>query len=131
MIKKLHKLKKMQTDQKIIEKNIITNAIESIDSEILLTKNKINQASVTKYGAISDFAVLAMHKNSMKLHLTKLGIKKNALVIKEDGFIKDILVLQKETEQFAYILDEERKELIKKLLIADDEAAAEYMQSKY
>ena len=41
MIKKLHKLKKMQTDQKIIEKNIITNAIESIDSEILFTKNKI------------------------------------------------------------------------------------------
>ncbi len=131
MIKKLHKLKKMQTDQKIIEKNQITNAIENIDNQIMLTQNKINQASVTKYGAISDFAVLAMHKNSMKLHLTKLAIKKNSLVIREDGFIKEIIVLQKESEQFAYILEEERKELVKKLLLADEEAALEYMQSKY
>ena len=39
--------------------------------------------------------------------------------------------MQKETEQFAYILEEERKEAIKKILLAEEEASTEYMQSKY
>jgi DNA primase len=34
-------------------------------------------------------------------------------------------------EQFAYILEEEKKELIKKILLAEEEASSEYMQSKY
>jgi len=131
MIKKLYKLKKMQCDQKIIAKNQISDQISNIDLEMHLTANKISQAGVTKFGAISDFAILAMHKNSMKLHLSKLAIKKNALVVQEDGLIKQIVVLQKESEQFAYILEEERKELLKKIILADEEAALEYMQSKY
>lgn len=131
MINKLYKLKKIQADQKIIQKNQITHQIELVDSEMLMISNKINTAGVTKYGAISDFAILTMHKNSMKLHLQKLSNKKNLLVIQEDKFIKEILELQKESEQFSYILNEERKELIKKILLAEDEAAAEYMQSKY
>ena len=45
--------------------------------------------------------------------------------------IKEIIELQKETEQFAYILEEERKEAIKKILLAEEEASTEYMQSKY
>ncbi|NQY20319.1 MAG: hypothetical protein HRT40_03250 [Campylobacteraceae bacterium] len=131
MINKLYKLKKMQADQKIIQKNEITNHIEKVDNEMLLTQNKINTAGVTKFGAISDFAILTMHKNTMKLHLQKLANKKNLLVIQEDRLIKEILELQKESEQFSYILDEERKELVKKIILAEDEAAAEYMQSKY
>jgi hypothetical protein len=131
MIQKLHKLKKMQTDQKIIEKAQLSNEIDSIDAEILLTQGKINSAGVTKHGAIADFAILTMHKNSMKLHLRKLANKKNLLVMQEDKLIKDIVDLQKETEQFSYLLEEEKKEILKQILIAEDEAAAEYMQSKY
>ena len=44
---------------------------------------------------------------------------------------KDIIELQKEAEQFLYILEEEKKELIKKILLAEEEASSEYMQSKY
>ena len=42
-----------------------------------------------------------------------------------------MIELQKETEQFSYILEEERKEAIKKILLAEEEASTEYMQSKY
>lgn len=131
MIKKLHKLKKMQTDQKIIEKAQLSNEIDTIDAEVLLTQGKINSSGVTKHGAISDFAILTMHKNSMKLHLRKLANKKNLLLMQEEKLIKDIIELQKETEQFSYLLEEEKKEILKQILIAEDEAAAEYMQSKY
>ena len=44
---------------------------------------------------------------------------------------KDIIELQKEAEQFSYILEEEKKELMKKILLAEEEASTEYIQSKY
>jgi hypothetical protein len=45
--------------------------------------------------------------------------------------VNEIVELQKESEQFKYILDEEKKEKFKKILAAEEEAASEYVQSKY
>lgn len=130
MIEKLYNLKKTQTDQKLMQKAQIQSEIEKIDTEILLTKNSIDTATVQQFGAISDFTILTIHKNTMRAHIKKLEGNKVILNEKLETLIAEIIELQKETEQFAYLLDEE-KEAIKKLLLAEQEASEEYIQSKY
>ncbi|QKF65918.1 hypothetical protein AVENP_0344 [Arcobacter venerupis] len=105
--------------------------IEQIDIEILLTQNRIDTASVEKHGAISDFMILTIHKNTMKMHIQKLNKEKVLLNMDVELLLKDIIELQKEAEQFSYILEEEKKEAIKKILLAEEEASSEYIQSKY
>ena len=131
MIEKLYKLKKNQTDLKLMEKAQLLSKIEKIDIEIIFTQNKIDTASVDRFGAISDFMILSIHKNTMKLHIQKLNNEKGILNSRVDVLVKEIIELQKEAEQFAYILEEEKKEIIKKILLAEEEASSEYMQSKY
>lgn len=131
MIEKLYKLKKNQTDLKLMEKAQLVSKIEKIDFEIIFTQNKIDTASVDKFGAISDFMILSIHKNTMKSHIQKLNNEKNILNSRVETLVKEIIELQKEAEQFSYILEEEKKELIKKILLAEEEASSEYMQSKY
>lgn len=131
MIEKLYNLKKNQTDQKLMQKAQFESKIEKLDIEIALTKNSIDTASVERYGAISDFMILTMHKNTMKMHIQKLDNEKRNINLQIESLIKEIIELQKEAEQFAYILDEERKEAIRKILVAEEEASTEYMQSKY
>jgi len=131
MIDQLFNLKKTQTDQRLMQKGQLLSKIERIDAEILITKTQMDAATVQKIGAISDFAVLQMHKNTMKLHISKLEIEKNNLNKELELLIKDIVELQKETEQFGYILEEQRQETIKRMLAAEEEEANEYIQSKY
>jgi hypothetical protein len=131
LIEKLYKLKKNQTDQKLMQKAQFLSKIEQINIEILLTQNKIDTASVEKYGAISDFMILTIHKDTMKMHIQKLNKEKELLNLEVEALLKDIIELQKEAEQFSYILEEEKKEAIRKVLLAEEEASSEYIQSKY
>ncbi|MBP7784199.1 MAG: hypothetical protein KA040_03790 [Aliarcobacter sp.] len=131
MIEKLYNLKKNQTDQKLMQKAQLESKIEKLNIEITLTQNSIATASVEKFGAISDFTILTMHKNTMKMHIQKLNNEKNNINLQVEAIIQEIIELQKETEQFGYILDEERKEKMKKILLEEEEASNEYIQSKY
>ena len=131
MIEKLYNLKKNQTDQKLMQKAQLESKIEKLNIEITLTQNSIATASVEKSGAISDFTILTMHKNTMKMHIQKLNNEKNNINLQVEAIIQEIIELQKETEQFGYILDEERKEKMKKFLLEEEEASNEYIQSKY
>ena len=131
MIEKLYNLKKDQTDQKLMHKAQLESKIEKLNIEITLTQNSIATASVEKFGAISDFTILTMHKNTMKMHIQKLNNEKNNINLQVEAIIQEIIELQKETEQFGYILDEERKEKMKKILLEEEEASNEYIQSKY
>lgn len=131
MIEKLFKLKKNQTDQKLMQKAQLDSKIEKIDIEISLTQNKIDTATVQKFGAISDFMILTIHKNTMKSHIAKLQKEKEILSQQIEELVKQIVELQKESEQFKYILEEEKKEAFRKILLAEEEASTEYMQSKY
>lgn len=131
MIQKLYNLKKNQTDQKLVQKAQLESKIEQINLEIAFTQNKIDTATVEKHGAISDFMILTIHKNTMKMHIQKLRKEEEILIKQVQILVKEILELQKEAEQFKYILDEEKKEAFKKVLLAEEEAANEYMQSKY
>lgn len=131
LIEKLYNLKKNQTDQKLMQKAQLESKIEKLNIEISLTQNKIYTASVEKYGAISDFMILTMHKNTMKMHIQELNSEKNSINLQIEAIIKEIIELQKESEQFGYILEEERKERMKRILLEEEEASNEYIQSKY
>ena len=131
MIAKLYKLKKNQTDLKLMEKAQFMSKIEKIDIEIALTQNRIDTASVEKHGAISDFMILTIHKNTMKMHIQKLRKEIEILNKQIEIIVREIIELQKESEQFKYILEEEKAELLRKILLAEEEAANEFMQSKY
>lgn len=131
MIDQLYSLKKLQSDQKLMEKAQLQSKINQLDAEIMLTHNQINSACVQKFGAISDFAVLEMHKNTMKEHVKKLESEKLGIAAKMEKVIEEIIELQKETEQYEYILDEMKQEKQLKVLKAEMEAAEEYVQSKY
>lgn len=131
MIDQLYSLKKLQSDQKLMEKAQLQSKINQLDAEIMLTHNQINSACVQRFGAISDFAVLEMHKNTMKEHVKKLESEKLGIAAKMEKVIEEIIELQKETEQYEYILDEIKQEKQLKVLKAEMEAAEEYVQSKY
>ncbi len=131
MIDKLYNLKKMQTEQKLMEKGLLLSKIEQIDIEILLTQNSIDSARVQKFGAISDFTILTIHKNTMKEHIKELENQKNILNMQLEILVKDIIEYQKETEQFKYILDEQKKERLQEKIRLENEAMEEFIQSKY
>ncbi|PLY06480.1 MAG: hypothetical protein C0625_08980 [Arcobacter sp.] len=131
MIEKLYKLKKSQTDQKLMQKGQIMAKMNHIDDEVMFTENKIKTTSVQRHGAISDFAVLAIHKNTMKLHISKLEEEKKILNSQLEIIVNEIVQLQKETEQYGYMLEEEKQENLRRVLLIEEEASSEYIQSKY
>lgn len=131
MIEKLYDLKKTQIDRKLVEKGRLMQEIAAIEAELTITQTKINTTGVQPNGAISDFAILQMHKNSMKKHMFNLEIRRKNLDRKHQLVVDELIELQKESEQFNYILQEEKKEKIRLALKAEEEASSEYMQSKY
>lgn len=131
MIDKLYNLKKTQTDQKLMQKAQIQAKINHLDAEIMLTHNQINTAGVQRFGAISDFAVLEMHKNTMKEHIKKLENEKLGYVTQMEKVVQEIMELQKESEQYEHILKEQKQAKQLEILKAEMEASEEYIQSKY
>ncbi|QKJ27841.1 hypothetical protein [Aliarcobacter cibarius] len=131
MINKLYNLKKNQTDQMLIQKSQIDSRIDQIDAEILLTKNSISSATVQKNGAIADFMILTMHKDTMKLHIAKLESEKAKLNEELKKIVEEIIELQKQSEQFKYILEEQRIEAKAAQLKLEQETTEEFIQSKY
>jgi len=131
MIKKLYNLKKLQIDQKLAEKAQVISRISEIENEVFDTNKQMVMTSVNKHGAISDFAILQMHKDTMKLHIVKLEREKMKLQSQVETLMEIIIELQKESEQFDYLVKEEKKRKFKEMIKAQDEEAAEYMQSKY
>ncbi|QEZ89832.1 hypothetical protein ACIB15232_1740 [Aliarcobacter cibarius] len=131
MINKLYNLKKNQTDQILIQKSQIDSRIDQIDAEILLTKNSIASTTVQKNGAIADFMILTMHKDTMKLHIAKLESEKAKLNEELKKIVEEIIELQKQSEQFKYILEEQKIEAKAAQLKLEQETTEEFIQSKY
>lgn len=131
MINKIYNLKKNQTDQKILQRARVQNKIEELGAEMLMIQTKLDTTSVDRHGAISDFAILQIHKNTMKAHMSKLSMAKTRLESEVEKIDEEIKELMKETEQFKYLVDEEKKEVFKKLLKKEEEFTEEYVQSKY
>lgn len=131
MIAKLFNLKTNQRDQQLTIKSQIDSRIEQIDSEILLTKHSIDTASVQKNGAISDFVILTMHKDTMRMYIQKLQNEKLTLSKDLEKIIEKIIELQRESEQFKYILEEQKQEAKVAALKLEQDEIEEFIQSKY
>jgi hypothetical protein len=131
MILKLYNLSKLQLNQNIIKQNIIKSKINEIDKKIDDLETQLSRVSVEKYGAIGDFKLLALHKNTLRYEKSILCSHKNILnkdLIKYD---KIIIKYQKDIEKYRYLLSEEEKQKTKKIQIYEESIANEYVQSKY
>lgn len=131
MLDKIYKLKNSQKDQKLITKKDLLFRLDSTNEEIEKTQHKINTTSVNKYGAISDFTILEMHKQTLKLHLQKLKNQKKNIENSLEMVEYEIVELQKESEQFKYLIEEEKKRKTKEMLKNEQLASEEFIQSKY
>lgn len=131
MIDKLYKLKQQQINQQVLLKQQSLSKIDEIETELHNTNQAFHTATLDVMGAISDFRVLQIHKNTMKEHMIKLNQNKIKLKQQVEYYDSIILSLNKESEQFNYILQENKKEEIKKNQKLEEIVASEYMQAKY
>lgn len=131
MIEKIYKLKQQQINQQVLLKQQILSKIDDINQELSKTNHDLNSATVNVMGAISDFRVLQIHKDTMKEHMIQLGRKKLHYLQQVEHHNSTIVDLNKESEQFHYILQEEKKEKLKQITKQEDVTSAEYMQIKH
>ena len=131
MIKKLHNLKKTQLNQQIILKQQVLNVIDTLETEIFEVNKKISQTGVEKFGAIVDFRILEIHKNSMRFEMNKKEKQKANLQNKLNTFNLGIVEFQKEVEKFKYLLQIQAKEKMKAELKYEETIASEFVQAKY
>lgn len=131
MIDKLYKLKQQQINRQLQLKQQAISKIDDIDKELEQLNTNLHTATVDIMGAISDFRVLEIHKATMKDHMVKLHKTKEMLLKQIEQYNSVIVELNKESEQFNYILQENKKEELKRILKDEELVAAEYMQSKY
>lgn len=131
MIDKLYNLKKLQTDQKILERQQILSNIAQIDEDVSNIQKQQLDVNINTNGAMGDFSIIQMHRNTMLHHLQILNERKKHLLIEVDRFNKEIVELQKESEQFEYIQNEMKKEAYKKQLKQEEIDSSEYMQVKW
>jgi len=131
MIEKLHKLKQQQINQQVLLKQQSLSKIDTIDKELYKTHQAFHTATVDVMGAISDFRVLQIHKETMKEYMIKLNKDKTELAKSIEYYDSIIVSLNKESEQFNYILQENKKAELKKTQKLEELVASEYMQAKY
>lgn len=131
MIEKIYKLKQQQINQQLLLKQQIVAKIDDINKELSQTNHDLNTASVNVMGAISDFRVLQIHKDTMKEHMIQLGRKKLHYLQQVEHYNNIIVDLNKESEQFNYILQEQKKERLKEIQKQEEITSSEYMQVKY
>ena len=131
MIKKLFKLKEQQINQQLMLKQEIVSKINELDIDLQKTHHAYHNTTIDVIGAISDFRVLEIHKATMKEHIIKLLQKKEYLTKQLTIYDDAIIVLNKESEQFKYIMTEEAKLKIKAVNKQEELVASEYMQAKF
>ena len=131
MISKIYKLKQQQINQQVLLKQQSLSKIDDINKELQETNHSFHHATLDVMGAISDFRVLQIHKDTMKDHMIKLSQKKATLVKQVEYFDNIIIGLNKESEQFNYILPEYKKVELKNVQKYEEQVAAEYMQAKF
>ncbi len=131
MIDKLYNLKKMQTDQVVLQKQQVLSSIAQIDDDIKAIQENCFSVDVDKNGAIGDFSIIQMHRDTMLHNIQILSERRKHLLIEVDRFNKEIIELQKESEQFEYIKNQIKKEELKKRLKQEEINSNEYMQAKW
>ncbi len=131
MIDKLYNLKKLQTDQKILERQQVLTSIAQIEADIKQIQDEQFNVNLSGGGAMGDFSIVQMHRNTMLYNIQILNERKRHLQIEVDKFNQEIVELQKESEQFEYIKNEIKKEEYIKQQKQEELNSDEYMQVKW
>ncbi|MEA3512155.1 MAG: hypothetical protein U9R37_00995 [Campylobacterota bacterium] len=131
MINKIYKLKQQQINQQVLLKQQTLSKMDDIDKEIYQTNVSLNTTTVDIMGAISDFRVLQIHKETMKEHIIKLSKHKEVLKKKLESYDHAILELNKQSEQFNYILQEQKREKLKQIQKQEEIVTSEFVQAKF
>jgi len=131
MINKLYQLKQKQINQQVLLKQQILHKIDAINEELTQTIRNLKSATVSVMGSISDFRVLEIHKQTLKNHIVTLGQQKLHYLKQAEIYDHNIIELNKESEQFLYVIQEEKKRQVKAVLKQEELVAAEYIQSKF
>lgn len=131
MIDKLYKMTEQQINQQVLQKQQLVSKVEALDEELSQTIHDLKTASVNIMGAISDFRVLEIHKATMKDKIVQLGQQKLGLLQQIEQYDQKIIALNRESEQFNYILQEQKREKLKEINKQEELTASEYMQVKY
>ena len=131
MINKLYKLKKTQLEQQFMLKQQLIAKQFEMENEIETITLDLSSAGVEKFGAIGDFKILAIHKNSMKHKISLLQDGKRTIMMQIENFNKKIVDFQKEVEKYEYLLKVELKKKIKEEIKQEEMIASEFVLSKY
>lgn len=131
MIDKLYKLKQKQINQQVLLKQQVLNKVELIEKELNDTVYNLKHATVNVMGSISDFRVLEIHKQTLKQHMVTLGEQRMHYLKQIELHDMNIINLNKESEQFLYIIQEEKKKQHKEMIKQEELVSSEYMQSKF
>ncbi|HIP11906.1 MAG TPA: hypothetical protein EYG97_05120 [Arcobacter sp.] len=131
MIEKLHKLKKIQLEQKFMLKQQLVAKQFEIENIIEELNLDLSSAGVEKFGAIGDFKILAIHKNSMKYKKSLYETEKRNILAQIENYNKIIVEFQKEVEKYDYLLKIELKKKIKEEIKLEEMIASEFVLSKY
>jgi len=131
MIDKLYKMTEQQINQQVVQKQQLVSKVEELNIELSRTIKDLKSATVSVMGAISDFRVLEIHKATIKDKIAQLGKQKLGLLQQIEQYDQKIITLNRESEQFNYILQEQKKAKLKEINKKEELTASEYMQVKF
>jgi len=131
VIQKLYKLKQSQLDQKLMLKQQLEAKKFDIDKKIDDIDSSLLTMGVQKFGAIGDFKILAIHKNSMKYKKSILQQDKRMMESEINRYNNIIIEHQKEVEKYNYLVKEQIKLKLKEQRKQEEMIASEYVLSKY
>lgn len=128
MIKQLYKLSKSNLERYLSKQSRLKNEILDIDEKLQDINNSINTMTIQKFGAIGDFKLLAIHKNTLKYNYQQHLTTKNSLENQLQQLTKQIKQYQQEKERYKYLLQVETKKQRLKILRDEEKVANEYTQ---
>lgn len=131
MIYKLHNLKKMQLDQEYAAKQSLVTQSYECDEKIEKLQMELNTAGVKAFGSIGDFKVLAIHKDSMRFEQNKIKNQKRLIEQKIEAINTKIVSLNKELEQFKYLIEVDKQEKRKQQEKNEELVASEFVQARW
>lgn len=131
MIQKLYDLKQRELDQQSAQKQKLITQMMEYEAEIETLQLNLSQSSVKMFGSISDFKILAIHKNTMRDKKEKLQKKKVVVESQIEAIDLVIVEIAKEVEKYNYLLKEEKRKAIKAMEKVEERVANEFIQARW
>ena len=121
----------MQLDQELVAKQAFVAQGFECDTKIQELQDELNTAGVKAFGSIGDFKVLAIHKDSIKFEQNQIKNQKRLIEQKIQVHNQKIVELNKELEQYKYLIEVDKKEKRKQEEKNEELVASEFVQARW